>query len=291
MNVYTMLKTVFTGMVLLTINGFAIASEKWVACGDDQLRFYEINDNSVREVERLSWSEITVPGPFSDIKNLNGIVECKPVNNGRDLLVTSWLGGVARLNLSEKVVNFSANVPHAHSAELLPNDRIVVVGNYLRIFDDKNGKTPLIQLRLDDGHGVSWDASRNTLYVLSEDFIDEFELQKWDTSAPELKAVAKTKLPGQSDGHDLIIAPNGSLLVSTRDGVWNFNPDSRKFTPHAGLNSIRRAQSIAEVGSYLAWVQAEESWWGKGFFVKFGDNQAQRVETPELKMYKVRNIP
>lgn len=291
MTTNTILKTIFIGITLTMINGFALASERWVACGDDQLRFYEIQGDSAKETERLSWSDLTISASFSDVKGLNGIVECKPVSNGEELLVTSWLGGVARVNIADRTVNFSANVSHAHSAELLPNNRLVFVGNVLKVFDADNGATPLIQFRLDDGHGVSWDPNKKILYVLSEDVIEEYELQEWDTSVPKLKSVRKTQLPGQSDGHDLSAANDGSLLISTRDGVWRFEPDDRRFTALPNLNPLHRAQSVVQTDTHLVWVQAEQSWWGRGFFVKVNGSPAQRVDTADVRMYKVRNIP
>lgn len=260
------------------------------ACGDDLLLFYSIQGDSIRETERLAWSRLDIPETFSDAADLDGFVECKPVRNGSELIVTSWKGGVAKLDLSRRVVNFSAYVPSAHSAEMLPNDRIAVVGNYLRIFDEKDGKTPLIELGLDDGHGVIWDPQRRILYVLSEHFLEEFELENWDTPTPALRSVRRTRLPGEGDGHDLAVASNGMLLVSTRDGAWHFDRASRRFSPHPALHPVYRVQSIAEADGNLVWVQAEENWWGRGFFVRSGGGEARRVSTPETRLYKVRKL-
>jgi len=283
-------KIIFAATMIVMLNGVASAADKWVACGDDQLRFYEMRDGSIAETERINWSDLTIPKRFSAVDDLNGIVECKPAGGGQQLLVASWRGGVARVDISTRTVNFSAHVPHAHSATLLPRGRIVAVGETLRVFDENDGDTPLIELDLQDGHGVSWDAENEVLYVLSEDFIEEFKLENWDTPAPELRATAKTRLPGQRDGHDLMPAQKGLLLVSTRDGVWHFDPADRQFTAHAEMNPLPRAQSVAETDDALVWVQAEESWWGRGFFVKPHDNAVRRVATPEIRLYKVRNL-
>ena len=42
----------------------------------------------------------------------------------------------------------------------------------------------------------------------------------------------------------------------------------------------------------MAWVQAEESWWAHGFTVVDRDiGIMRRIDTPGMKLYKVRWIP
>ena len=218
------------------------------------------------------------------------MVECKRGKQGQSLRVASWKGDVARVDLAGRKVDFSAKVAHAHSADLLPDNRIAFVGNRLRVFDADNGKTPLIDIPLDDGHGIRWDQEKNILYVLSEDYMEEFALEDWNTPSPKLKPTKKTGLPGKSDGHDLAVTDDGMFLVSTRDGVWIFTPESRQFAPYPELNPVYRAQSVAGSGDSVVWVQAEESWWGRGFFVRTGSGPVQRISTPALRVYKARRL-
>ena len=46
---------------LLMMRGTALAAEKWVACGDDQLLFYALHNGSMRETDRLAWSDLDIP--------------------------------------------------------------------------------------------------------------------------------------------------------------------------------------------------------------------------------------
>ncbi len=52
--------------------------------------------------------------------------DCKPVRGGRQILITSSLSGIALVGRETKRTSFYATGENAHSADLLPGNRIAV---------------------------------------------------------------------------------------------------------------------------------------------------------------------
>lgn len=129
--------------------------------------------------------------------SFTGTVECKPVDvlpthlnghssppvagAGMQLLVVSDTGGVAIVDRPSQRVVFCAKVPGAHSAALLPDGRVAVVGsngNRLAVFDIAAGLDPRLKLvntcqhdpvaeaKVDGAHGVVWLNATKELVVV-----------------------------------------------------------------------------------------------------------------------------
>lgn len=299
-------QTLAVALGLLLALVLALASpapaEEVYACGDGQVRAYEIDDGKPRETWR--WTAALAEGlPALYRESLfRSIDECKSVDSGRSILVTSSSDGVALIDRASKAVRFYARSPMAHSAEILPGGRLAVAlsthknGNRLEVYDVSKGEKPLFQLDLYSGHGVVWDAQRNRLFALSFDKIQAFSLKDWDGLTPGLTETNRWTLPGKQGGHDLSRDPvTGKYLVTTTDAAWWFDPDAKTradahaFTPFPALNPAEHVKSIELSPRRAVWVKAEEDWWAFGFSVADRDGKnPRRIDVPDLHLYKVR---
>ncbi|BCI69929.1 hypothetical protein SPKIRA_07590 [Sphingomonas paucimobilis] len=161
----------------------------------------------------------------------------------------------------------------------------------LELYKLSRSEHPLIALPLPSGHGAVWDARRQRLFALSHDLIQAFS---FDPKPAKLHLIetARWTLPSRRDGHDLSPGPDGGYVVTTDDGVWRFDPDNGDFTPLSALNPKLRVKAVSVTREAMAWVQAEESWWAHGFTVANRDaTDPRRIETPGMKLYKVRWLP
>lgn len=275
-----------------------LSAQQILACGDDQVRRYDVDEGGVHEIWR--WSAAASPDLPEAWRSqwLRKIDECKPVSGGREILITSSTNGVALIDTATGRARFRAIAPMAHSADMLPNDRLAVAlsvheaGDRLEIYDLSRSETPLFHLPLPSGHGVVWDEARQRLFALSHDYIQAFALVEWDGPSPRLRETRRWRLPGEQDGHDLSPDTGGEgYFVTTADGAWRFDPESGDFTPLKPINPARsvKAVSVHETGA-LAWVQAEERWWAYGFSI-LDKGRIRRIDTGDMHLYKVRWAP
>lgn len=281
--------------------GPAWAAERLYACGDDQVREYRVSDEGVAS-EVWRWRAAEAPELPDRYRHtlLSKIDECKPVDGGRSILVTASTGGVTLIDRATGRASFHATAPMAHSADVLPNGLIAVAlsihrdGDRLELYDRRQNENPLLHLPLPSGHGAVWDAKRHRLFVLSHDLIQAYRVVG-NRTATKLVEAARWTLPGRRDGHDLSRRPDSRYLVTTDDGVWTFDPDEGAFAALPALNPRLRVKAVSMAGDgnggRLAWVQAEESWWAKGFTIARADgSDPVRVPVEGVHLYKVRWI-
>jgi len=223
----------------------------------------------------------------------NNIDECKPVHGNEDLLVTASTGGVALIHIKTKAVGFLTLLPQAHSAELLPGNRIVVAsstdakGNSLQVFDARLNSRVLYRDSMYAAHGVVWDAARNQLYAVGGDELRIYRLANWQTDTPLLVKTASYTLPEKS-GHDLQYMPgNNQLLFTTQHGVWVFDIATAAITPYKELaNSVDvKSVSFSRTTHRLLFVQSEESWWAYHLRLL---HPAVHLSYPSIHIYKAR---
>lgn len=278
--------------------GTAGAADRLYACGDDQVREYRIDRGTA--VETWRWQAATAPGLTDEYRAtlMAHIDDCKPMNDAREILLTSSTGGALLIERATGRVLFRAKVPMAHSGTLLPGGRVAIAlsieprGDRLEIYDVARSETPLFQLPLPSGHGAVWDTARMRLFTVSHDVIQAFSLVDWTSAAPSLKETARWTLPGRRDGHDLSARPDGRYFVTTDDGVWVFDPGAGRFDRFAPLNPRLKVKSVSARAHAIAWVQAEESWWAHGFTVARPNGRgAFRIPVDALHLYKVRWLP
>jgi hypothetical protein len=272
-------------------------SNEIIVCGDDKVYIIDgrtSDGNNINIVWQWQVSESRSQLPEVYQKYLNTLDECKPVDNNTKLLLTSSNGGVLLLERKTKKCLFYARVPMAHSADLLPEQKIAVAlsthaqGNSIEVYDIRQPEKVLFKDAIHSGHGAVWMSECKRFYALGFDELREYSLKNWNTSSPELKLEKTWKIPIES-GHDLFRVSPEELLVSGHEGVCSFNIEQEKFTPFKPLQSIPHVKSVnyvAETGQLL-YTKAEESWWTHNIYF---ENPNKKLTIPEMKIYKVRMI-
>ncbi|MBN2288340.1 MAG: hypothetical protein JXQ83_03335 [Candidatus Glassbacteria bacterium] len=276
----------------------AARTDELILCGWDEVFILGIDRTGQRPPEKVwSWTAEGCPDlPDSMKPRFSTTDECKPVEGGAKVLITSSSDGVALVERSSGRVLFYGTAHNAHSAEPLPGRRLAVAashrpggsGDRLIVFDlDTHGKE-LTSAELPWGHGVVWDEDRQVLWALSGKDLREFRLRDWDTGSPGLEPAGRTDLPGDG-GHDLQPVPGtGLLAVSTDRHCWLFDRESRRFTPHPDLADQARVKSISLDRSTgrLAWVQAEgDDWWAERVHFL---HPGHTLHLPGQHLYKAR---
>ena len=247
-----------------------------ILCGWDEVFILKMSPDSEDTPEKVwSWKAGRRPElPDSMKPRFRTTDECKPVDNGAKILITSSSDGVALVERATGKVLFYGVAHNAHSAELLPANRLAAAashrpggnGDRLIVFDLNVPGKELCSAELPWGHGVVWDEKRQVLWALSGEDIRVFQLEDWETTNPSLRKTATIALP-EGGGHDLYAVPGVDwLAVSTGAHCWLFDCDKRSFEPHPDLADKARVKSISVDPSTgrLAWVEAEgENWWAE----------------------------
>lgn len=218
---------------------------------------------------------------------------------GDEILITSSSGGVALVSREDKHCRFLAHVRNAHSACLLPDNRIAVASSVggdevviYRIVPGEIGKSaepgdPIARHPLPSAHGVVWDAQRNRLWALGYDTLQLLELNDADGELG-IRMEQEWNLPTDG-GHDLTDAQQGSLLlVTTESGVYHFDKSHSAFAPDAELGDAHDVKSIHEhpTTGRVVYHQANgENWWSDT--IRFRD-ESHTIQLPGQRLYKVR---
>ena len=164
-------------------------------------------------------------------EKFNSIDECKAVNSGNQILISSSSGAVAIIEKNSKSVSFYAEVPNAHSVELLPGNMLAAAastaenGNKIIIYDLNQSGKILFTDSLYSAHGLVWDNERKSLYALGYDVLREYKL----LNQKELKKINEWTIPGIS-GHDLQMGSgNDKLFITENLGAWYFDLREHSF--------------------------------------------------------------
>lgn len=267
-------------------------SEDILTCGWNEVRALQINETNTRTL--WTWAAINSSLPESFKPLFGSTSECKPIPGGK-VLITSSIGAVALVDRASSNVLFYARVPMAHSAEMLPSNRVVVAsafetnGNRLVVFNLGVPDVELFSVPLGGAHGVVWDEQRQILWGLSGSALAEYKLTNWNSN-PGLVQVSSLSLP-DGDGHDLYPVPNSPyLVVTTALHCWLFNRDTRVFTKHPLLGDIAAVKSISvhPTSGRIVYVQADGTWWSEHLRFLSPSNT---FDFPGDHFYKARWIP
>ena len=245
-----------------------------VVCGWDEVFILAVGDGSNPTYRKAwSWHAADSPEIPADMRALFRTTDdCKPVDNGRKILISSSAGAVALVDRQTRGASFFARVTNAHSIEMLPGGRIAAAasvsnagtGNRLAIFDSATGRE-LASDELRSGHGALWDNDRDVLWALGGDVLRAYTVGS-TRGAVTLARTFEIALPDEG-GHDLVAIPRSSrLFVSTERRCFHFDRDRRQFTPHDALGdrpNIKSYNMHPRTGR-VVYVQAEGSnWWAE----------------------------
>ncbi|MBN1986118.1 MAG: hypothetical protein JW761_07425 [Prolixibacteraceae bacterium] len=275
-----------------TKNGQAKQNENLVlVCGDSKVLIVA-SDKGNNPAPQIIWSwdahsANALPSGISPQK-FNTIDDCKAINKGSQILVSSSSGAVALVNREDKKVIFYAAVPNAHSIEKLPGNKIVAAastadkGNRLMLFDLERSDQLLFSDSLYSAHGVVWDKNRNSLFALGYDVLREYKMKQNDT----LTLINEWKIPG-TGGHDLQMAPGGeTLFLTEHTGAWIFDMANEQFRKIDNFPDAENIKSINQnQNGRFVYTVPEESWWT--FHVSFS-NPEGILAFPDIHVYKAR---
>lgn len=290
------IKIVIGLLVAAVATGCSAYNENHVAiCGGEEVKIIDISRSEGRNIAEVwSWriDEPTEGLPAEYGKYLKPLDECKFVAGNRKLLLTSSHSAVVLLDIESKRCDFYARVPMAHSADLLPNNRIAVAlstnerGNSLEIYDIAQPEKLLFRDSLYSGHGAVWHAERKSLYALGYDVLREYKLKDWNSDTPSLEMVASWAIPVKS-GHDLTKVDKRNMLVSGHEGVVWFDVESGEFSPFEPLKDTHNVKSVNYSPSLdrLIYTKGEISWWTHNVYQQ---NPDKTITIDSMNIYKVR---
>lgn len=273
----------------------ALPAGHLVVCGWDEVFILDLNRPLPAKV--WSWKAADRPELPAHLRDkFRTTDECKPVDNGRRILITASSDGVALVERKTGRAVFYGQAVNAHSAELLPGGRIAVAashrpnaeGDRLILFDVDKPDRPIFHTELSWGHGVVWDAEREILWGLSGSDLRAYRLKDWESATPWLEKAAAYPLPDPG-GHDLQPVPGMAMLtVTSGRHAWLFDRDARSFLPHPELGGEAAVKCITtnEATGQIVWVQAEGgNWWTD----KLRFLRPERViQLPGERLYKAR---
>ncbi|MFD0892865.1 hypothetical protein KBB96_15695 [Luteolibacter ambystomatis] len=278
-------------LAFLALSWTATAAEKLVLCGWDEI--FMIDPAAGTPAKIWSWKAKDHPEiPATLVKSFGTTDECKPLDGGKRLLVSSSGGGCALLELPGGKAVWSAKVANAHSIEWLPGDRILVAssvgGNKLVLFDLKHGDKVLWDTPLVSAHGLVWDEKRQRLFALGLTELRTYSLKDWDTETPSLVMEKTTPLP-DDNGHDLRPVPGSAdLVLTTAKHVWLFNRDESVIRPHPEWKDRIQVKCIdIHPGNGRVFMNQADgrNWWNESFELL---NPDQKIRMEGEKLYKGR---
>ncbi|MDD4591536.1 MAG: DUF6528 family protein [Parabacteroides sp.] len=275
-----------------------IAINELMLCGNNKVWIID-KDKSLNQKTKIIWqwenTDVYDQTPARYQKHLSTIAECKYVDNGTKILLAASSGGVILIERKTKKCLFYAYAPAAHSADLLPSNKIAVAlsehkeGNSIEIYDINRSEQVLFKDSLFSGHGSVWMENRDRYYALGYDELREYSLVDWNTEFPKLKLERAWTIPGES-GHDLVPISDNELLLTENLGVHKFNIDEEKFeifTPLHNIKGVKSANYNKESGEII-YTKSEISWWTHNIYIK---NPDKRIIIPDIDIYKVRPNP
>lgn len=277
-------------------------------CGDSRVMLINADladATGYSEAILWEWDAATIAQHIPGAKKtaLNHLDECKPVNLGKDVLVTSSYGMCALVNReSGKPLFFVSDVPNAHSAELLPGNRVAVAtsdGNTanhhsLRIYDLSSAAC-LLSVPLNYGHAVVWNEHNQRLYAAGSNIITVYKLQDWEGTAPGLVVENTVSAPG--DIHDMMLVDGNTLSVAGTKAFF-YDITSKTFTPIAHLQNSTALKSLncnKSTGDfwYTDATQPEGTQTWSTQTIRYwrdvnGSVSSRTIKVPDMDMYKVR---
>lgn len=270
------------------------AEERLICCGASEVFVIPADAETPTADDRIwRWTAADSPEiPEVHRPRFATTDDCKPY--GDLLLITSSSQGVALVRRADKACLFFTLAANAHSACLLPGDRLAVAsstgGNALLIYDRRTSgaeATPLARLELAGAHGAWWDPKSQRLWALGDDELLKLELNG-EAEKTTLAIDQRWPLPTPG-GHDLSPSRDGrSLCITTNTHVYRFDLADNKFAPYDGLADAAGVKSVDEHPQLERTVYhqaAEPNWWSDR--IRFAGSD-RTIHLAGERLYKIR---
>jgi hypothetical protein len=280
--------------LLLTLPTPLHAADQLIVCGGPEVFIIPADAQQLTEQDRLwRWRAGDSPEiPAAMHTQFRTTDECKPA--GDSILITASSGGVALVRRRDKKCLFWTSAKNAHSACLVPGERLAVAashgGDEVLLFGMKRSAAelaPLARIKLDGAHGVLWDAGRSRLWALGTHELQLLEL-RGQGEGMELVVERKWPLPTPG-GHDLSPCRDPrQLFVTSNTHVYRFDMKEGRFEPMPALAEQPKVKSIDEhprTGQIVYHQGTEKTWWSDT--IRFLA-PARTLTLPEERLYKVR---
>ncbi|MEO1527412.1 MAG: DUF6528 family protein, partial [Planctomycetota bacterium] len=271
------------------------AQERLICCGAEEVFVIEIDHNESQTADVVwSWKAEDSPEiPETGRRSFASTDECKPI--GELLLITSSSGGVALIRRSDKRCLFYTQAKNAHSACLLPENRVAVAssfgGDELLIYNRESPTNdpskPIASLPLRGAHGALWDTRLARLWALGSDELLLVDIGK-DATSSKLNVEKRIELPA-AGGHDLSQVPGTTaLFVTTNHHVYRFDTSNDRFSPDPVLADELKVKSVcqhSETSEIVYHKGTPENWWSDT--IRF-IGKRKEIRLPGRRLYKVR---
>ncbi len=285
---------IFLNLLVITqvyAQTFPVKTKSVLVCGDTKVHLvdYGLSKDTIPHI-LWTWDARNVADLPEEYRNrkFNSVDDVKLISKGKQLLISSSSGAVVLWDLQNNKTLFYADVPNAHSIEILPGNLLAAAasthanGNKIMLFDLSRNDAPVFTDSLYSAHGVVWHPKRKTLFALGYDVLREYKIQ----TDQSLKKINEWKIPGES-GHDLFPLPdNSGFFITEHTGAWKFDLKTMQFSK---INNFPDAENIKSVGrtSYGQYVYTipEKSWWT--YHVLFSQ-PSRSLAFPDMKVYKAR---
>lgn len=268
-----------------------VAANRLVICGGAEI--FQIDPAAEVPDKLWSWrAKDCAELPANLVSSFNTTDDCKPLDGGKRMLISSSGGGCVLLELPSGKALWWARVPNAHSIEALPDGLIAVAsstgaaGNKVVLFDQKVPLKPLSEIPLHSAHGLVWDGPRKVLWALGHDVL-------LACTIVDNTLVVKNRhhLP-DNDGHDLRAVPRSTdLILSTHAGVHRFDRENATFRDDLELKDRLQTKSIdlhPTSGQVVIVQAAGDHWWTDVIELL---HPAGKIELKGETLYKARWIP
>ena len=280
-----------------------------IFCGDNMVYMIDAglaDETGYKNAVTWSWDATAAASTLGlAASRCNHLDDCKPVDNGKKLLVTSSYNWCVLLDIATGQVLFHTTAaPNAHSAELLPDNRIAVAcsegsdsnNNKVQVYDIARPNLVLFQSELSSAHGVVWNETTQRLYAIGGQSLQIYKLKDWATSTPSLE-LEKTVQTPYGGLHDMSPVNPNTLCIGGRraylyDSGDNQFTEMTLFASSTAIKSINYNDDTGELWYTDSTIPEGSQTWSTQTIRyatdRNGSAATRTIKVPDLDMYKVR---
>lgn len=280
-----------------------------VLCGSNMVYMidtYLAIESSYKEAITWFWDAKTAASTLGLAESrCSNIDECKLIDNNQKLLVTSSYNWMVLLDVETKKILFhTTSTPNAHSAEILPNNRVAIAtstgeganNDKVQIYDISKPNQIVYQASLTSAHGVVWNEAKQRLYAVGNNTLQIYELVDWNTASPYIK-LEKTVAAPQSSLHDLTLVNSNTLCLAGKKAyLYDIGANSfaeiAHFTNSTSLKSVNYNDETKEFWYTDSTIpEGDYSWSTQTLrYVNYNSSSpvTKTIKVPDMNVYKVR---